>query len=355
MRTAVVGAGIAGLACTRALVEEGHEVTVYEAAAHPSGRIATLRTNGVSDQSGIVADHGARYFSARFERFLHEVESWIDRGEAARWQPRTVAINDAGVPEAQIERLMRFVGVPTMDAPLRALATGLESRAEFRYATPVRTIHHASGDWVVTDDSGRREHFDAVATAVPAPGAVQLLTEVAHLHTAAARVPMAPCWSLALRFAERLPLDYDAARVNLGARHEHAGVLAWADRESSKPGRSEDEVWVLQSSDQFAREHIGSDESEISTVMLDAFFAATGIDRIDPAAHHARLWKAALPVAPLCDGCLYDEQLRIGACGDWCMGARVEGAYLSGLAMADRLNGRHRDSLATYSLAHHSA
>ncbi|MEY3209703.1 MAG: hypothetical protein RIT28_184, partial [Pseudomonadota bacterium] len=29
-----------------------------------------------------------------------------------------------------------------------------------------------------------------------------------------------------------------------------------------------------------------------------------------------------------------------GACGDWCVGPRVEAAYLSGVAMAGRVLGR---------------
>jgi renalase len=207
MRTAVVGAGIAGLACTRALVEEGHEVTVYEAGAHPAGRIASHRDT----RTGLVADHGARYFAARFERFLRQAEAWVDEGVAARWTPRSVALNDAGAPEPQRAGPVRFVGTPTMDAPVRALAARLADRADIRYDTPVRSIHLASGDWVVTDREGVSETFDAVATAIPAPQAVHLLTEVAHLHTAAACVPMAPCWSLAVRFPGRLPLGYDAA------------------------------------------------------------------------------------------------------------------------------------------------
>ncbi len=354
MRTAVVGAGIAGLACSRALLAEGHSVTIFEAASHPAGRIASHRFGPAGATAVPYADHGARAFSARFERFTREAERWVERGLAARWEPRLVSLNEAGSPVEQDSGPRRYVGTPTMDAPVLALAEELAERATIFYDTPVKSIHLASGDWVMTDRHGNTYEFDAVATAVPAPQAVGLLAEVAHLHTAAARVPMAPCWSLAVRFTDRLPIAYDAARVNLGGRHEHAGVLTWFDRESSKPGRSGDEVWVLHSTDQFAREHVGADGDEAGAIMLDAFFAATGIDPVEPAARHARLWKAALPVAPLCDGCLYDEQLRIGACGDWCMGARVEGAYLSGLAMADALLGRHRDFLATCAPAQHS-
>jgi predicted NAD/FAD-dependent oxidoreductase len=32
-----------------------------------------------------------------------------------------------------------------------------------------------------------------------------------------------------------------------------------------------------------------------------------------------------------------DHQLRVGVCGDWLMGGRVESAYLSGLALAKEL------------------
>ncbi len=37
---------------------------------------------------------------------------------------------------------------------------------------------------------------------------------------------------------------------------------------------------------------------------------------------------------------LFDPDLAIGACGDWCGGPRVEGAFLSGLALAERILSR---------------
>jgi len=37
------------------------------------------------------------------------------------------------------------------------------------------------------------------------------------------------------------------------------------------------------------------------------------------------------------DGILYDDELGIGACGDWCVEGRVAGALISGLQIARRL------------------
>ena len=37
---------------------------------------------------------------------------------------------------------------------------------------------------------------------------------------------------------------------------------------------------------------------------------------------------------PLGQEYLWDRSARIGVCGDWCLGARVEAAYDSGVALA---------------------
>ena len=34
-------------------------------------------------------------------------------------------------------------------------------------------------------------------------------------------------------------------------------------------------------------------------------------------------------------GPLYDPELRLGICGDWCAGGRVEGAIVSGIEIGD--------------------
>ena len=75
-------------------------------------------------------------------------------------------------------------------------------------------------------------------------------------------------------------------------------------------------------------------------MLFEEFWYATGLNATEPQHVAAHRWRFARVSEPLDDSCLFDEQLRIGACGDWCIESRVEGAFLSGLAVAGRLLGQ---------------
>ena len=62
-RIAVIGAGIAGLACARTLLQAGHEVHVYERLTQAGGRMRS-----VSGPYGSF-DIGAQFFTVRDPRF----------------------------------------------------------------------------------------------------------------------------------------------------------------------------------------------------------------------------------------------------------------------------------------------
>jgi len=69
---AVIGAGMAGIACARTLVQAGHRVTVFEKSRGAGGRMATRR----SEFGGF--DHGAQFFTVRDERFQSCASGVVD-------------------------------------------------------------------------------------------------------------------------------------------------------------------------------------------------------------------------------------------------------------------------------------
>ena len=67
---AVIGAGIAGAACARALTLAGHSVRVFDKSRGPGGRLATRRVEWVDRQGQACTtrlDHGAIGITARSE------------------------------------------------------------------------------------------------------------------------------------------------------------------------------------------------------------------------------------------------------------------------------------------------
>jgi hypothetical protein len=148
----------------------------------------------------------------------------------------------------------------------------------------------------------------------------------------ASSVAVAGCWALLAQFSAPVDVDFDGAFVQDSA-------LSWIARNSSKPGRDPTvETWIMHASADWSAAHLEADPETVREHLMQSFHQATGT-AISPAYAIVHRWRYALPVEPLPEPCLFDADRMIGACGDWCAGPRVEGAFLSGAATADRLFG----------------
>ncbi|WP_159095571.1 FAD-dependent oxidoreductase, partial [Xanthomonas fragariae] len=174
---AVVGAGLAGLACAQRLQTAGIPVTLFDQADTPGGRMRRC----VGD--GWQCDHGAQYFTARNPAFVALVNEWIAAGVAARWPARVASWDGAEFRPSQ-SALTRFVGVPDMAAPARALAADLDVRSR----TDVRVLQRGGQGWVleVAGEDAMRA-CDTVLLAVPAPYAAALSADIAPALSTIAR------------------------------------------------------------------------------------------------------------------------------------------------------------------------
>ena len=318
---AVVGAGLSGLACARRLVDRGCSVQVFDKGRGVGGRMATRRADDWQ------FDHGAQYFTARDARFQRLVKLGLREGFVALWEGDIAVLGEGGA-RLEDSHVDRFVGVPAMNAVCRLLASNLEVVARTRVAA----LERVDGRWhLASDQHAKLGSYDAVVVSAPAPQTAILLEDPApEMAARAARAGMAPCWAAMASFAGAVELGFDAAFVE-------GSALSWVARNNSKPGRSGAEAWVLHASPDWSREHLELEKQHAARVLLDAFRAAVGGLGREPTQLEAHRWRFALPTEPLPEPFLFDADLQLGACGDWCGGPRVEGAFLSGRALADRL------------------
>lgn len=319
---AVIGAGIAGLSCAIQLESLGMGVSVFDKSRGTGGRMSTRRGEGWQ------ADHGAQYFTARDPLFVQELARWQDAGVADLWQPDIAVLGD-GSSHRNDGTTRRYVGMPRMSSPARWLADSLT------VTTSARVIGLSNHDhrWQLHFDDSTVDRealantvFDAVVLALPSAQAAELTRpHTAAITTLCETSLMRPCWAAILQFSAAVPLPFAAAFVN-------AGPLRWIARDSSKPGRPERETWVLHATTDWSEQHL-EDSAESVMQALTAAFADLGGPEPDTVTVHR--WRYAEPLsASGSRAFVWDAALKLGLCGDWLHGGRVEGAWLGGRALA---------------------
>jgi len=301
----IIGGGMAGLSAAAALASTGRSITVLDKGRGPGGRMAARRVEVAGET--LRFDHGAQYFTARDPAFRETVAAWEQAGVAARWP--------ASGEEA-------WVGTPGMNACVKAMAEGLD----VRWGARAERLSRQGSRWRV--EAGEQVFTaSTLLVAVPAEQAAELLAEVApELAALAASVASAPCWAVMASFAAPLSAP-DTFRSD-------TAPVSWAARNSAKPARGGREAWVIHASPARSRELIDLPKEEVAPILLADFFAAAGIDPARPVHLDAHRWLYALPQALRGEGARFDPALRLGIAGDWLHSPRVEGAWLSGRALA---------------------
>lgn len=299
---AVVGAGMAGIAAAKTLAEAGIAVHVFDKGRGIGGRLATRR-------SGDDAfDHGAQFFTAHGADFAARVDAWRHAGVAAPW------LDD------------RLVGLPGMGAPVRALAEGLTVTT----GCTVMALSRGGAGWRLAAKEGAiagiETIFDAVLLAVPSPQAMALVRGIGAALDGIERAVYAPCWALMAALEAPLP--------GLDRRAFDDGTFSWIARNDTKPGRkSAGPCYVAHANPAWSREHLELPADDARSRLLEALAALAGGDLPPLRQATAHRWRYALVETPLGATHLWDAARGIGACGDWCLGGRVEAAYDSGRAL----------------------
>ena len=305
---AIIGAGMAGLACAVRLKEGGVSPVLFDKGRGPGGRMATRRAE--IDGETVRFDHGAQYFTVRDSGFTAAVADWREAGAVADWP---AAGGDA------------VVGTPGMNAPIRYMA----ETQDVRWATRVEHIAREGDGWLLSiDDKAHR--FARIVIAVPAEQAAELLAGHRDGWEARARDSASkPCWAVMAALREKLPLG-DVFKGD---------DVRWAARNSAKPGRDEGEHWVIHASPGWSARNLEMEREEASEAILSAFFDEAGIAPQSPRHLAAHRWRFAMTDPAPGEASLWDGEEGIGVSGDWLSGPRVENAWISGDHLAKAILG----------------
>lgn len=330
-RIAVVGAGIAGLSCARALRDAGRAVTVLERARGVGGRCATWRLDGVPVDLGVAFLHG------RDPSFLAALEAV----PATRLDGWPAAIHGAGrpcQPDAFQPGERRLAWAEGASAFPKHLARGLEVRLETRVAR----ISRAGAELRLETGEGEAAAAGTAVLALAPEQADALLAAYAdpppEFATARALLGMSrsdPCLALAALYPAGAPAPAWQVSYPEGSR-----VLQLVSHESTKRAAGGRLALLLQAHPRWSREHL--EDPGWPDELLEEAARLLGPWARSPEAsrphrwRHARTDRSGEMAAPLL--LRLPGGARLGICGDrFSPGGGAQAAFLSGLALARRI------------------
>jgi len=333
----VVGAGVAGLRAARTLAEAGVRLEVLEKSRGLGGRAATRRLHGT------LADHGAQYFTARDPRLQAQVATWQERGEVQVWSRGFHTLSPQGlhVPKESYPRYTFADGMNTLG---KLLGDGLNIRRGAKVTGLSRTrLSRTPAGWRLTLGDGSEKHARRVLLNLPAPQALDLGRGLFSARTKAvlSAVTFAPCLALMAGYAQAAPAWRG---INVDNDSDDIKALSWLACDSSKrstmpenptetsAGKVAETVLVLHGSPGFSERYLETPEEAVPQMLAVA--ASLGFS--DPRWTELQRWRYAKVTEPYDAPYLKDDD-TLFFCGDWCGGAKLEAAYLSGLEVAETM------------------
>ena len=302
----IIGAGMTGIVCARYLSDAGYEPIIFEKSRGIGGRMATRRTS-----NGLQFDHGAQYITAKSKHFQRFIDSLITTGYAANWK---------------IGGKNTIVGIPSMNAMLGAVANGLS----LQFNKEIKTVDKTKKGWMISTED-QNWLFDIVVVALPAPQIMNFLGHEVLLSEKINDVEMVPCLTLMAAFSSDQATPFIT----------HRGVnddIAWIAQDSAKPGRSRDiTCWVAQAGDEWSRKYLELDKVDLARILTPMLCERLGICASELVYSSAHRWRYSKVTAPLGRPFISNESATLYLGGDWTIGARVEAAWESGIAISTEI------------------
>ncbi len=357
----VVGGGIAGIACARALADAGVVVRVLDRGRRLGGRMA-VRTEQLPSGAHPV-DVGASYFTVRDDRFAAVVDRWQELGLARPWTDTfdLLHANGAGgaggITAATTTGTMRWAATGGLRSLVENLAEGLEvtsavevGEINLEDSDPAAGSRGATGGppalGRITVDGAPAA---AVVLAMPEPQATDLLppwlASALHLDRGLQWSPSIALWAA---WQERWWGELDGAFV------DGSSVLSWVADDGRRRADGAP-VLVAHATAPFAAGHLddpGSAAQPMLTELVSLLAArsaamslapveAWGVPAIpEPSWVRVHRWSLAAPGHTHARPFGLHPSL-IGVCGDaWGNRPRIEQAWLSGHLLGGELAAR---------------
>lgn len=356
---AIIGGGISGLVCASRLSQLGHSsVTVFDTGKNSVGGRCSSRDITINGQLHIF-DHSAQYFTVSDPKFAKIVSFLHKKGAVKVWKrPSVGRINKNGIFVANQQLSQAFIGTNGMKSIPETLCVPLNIKRPVWIGSvnweaslcKWKVDRHGYFDYLVIAHNGKCADKLMAGSGVPKIHSLLRVRFGEQLVSRDTRMQLCSQWVLLVAFEQSLGLKFQGAHVecNTSISWIANNTAKLNDNHETQKSASKLECWTIFSTRSFGTKHkvpqenISLDkEDEVTNALLVAFSILTKIPKtkLKPCYTKVQLWGAAVPMNVLRNGdqCVFDGEKQVGVCGDWLVSPCIQGAALSGLALAEKI------------------
>eukprot|EP01062_Namystynia_karyoxenos_P071390 TRINITY_DN66857_c0_g1_i1.p1 TRINITY_DN66857_c0_g1~~TRINITY_DN66857_c0_g1_i1.p1 ORF type:complete len:427 (+),score=109.48 TRINITY_DN66857_c0_g1_i1:72-1352(+) len=347
---AIIGGGVAGLACAyrlQQLVAKGFECSykVYERESTYGGRVAVYTTDTHYWDYGFqrMKQPKQRPMSKLLPSFRHQLL-------AAPWGRKSGVYDSERGKVIWSEPGHCFAMTPSSRFFLRYLTADVDAQTGQKILLDHRIVEirrWQREQWIFKLESGRWGRADALLLACPPreiltcfEGSDEFPLPDSPIVDLAAATEYAPSWVVLVGLPDSDCCDFDEMRI-LGHPVLHSII-----NNSTKPRRpSEGTAVTVQCTPAYSKANVDTPPTELAAEVLrclkDDLGHLVSFYRA-PFFVAAHLWPNAYPSTPPPEfpgGQPWDPAAKLGVCGDWTLGPRMEDAFTSGVRLANSVAG----------------
>lgn len=368
---AIIGGGISGLVCAIRLNQLGFSrVTVFDTGKRAAGGRCSSRKTMINGQLHTF-DHSCQYFTVSDRRFANIVSFLHNKNAVKIWTGKIGHLKSGKFHEDS-NITQAFIGTDGM----QTVADCLASNANVQRPVWISEVFWEEGsrkwkvdrfgfyDYLIIAHNGKCA--DKLMSSAGAPEVHSLLrvrfNDVSNPRDQ--RMHLCSLWVLLIAFETPLKLCFEGAHID----HDD---ISWISNNTAKyrnarepvAGKKDStECWTIISTKAFGKnfkvpqENIPpSTEKVVTERLLTAFKAATGRKEVPRVCYtRVQLWGAAVPINVLGSGadCVFDCRHHLGVCGDWLSSPCIQGAAISGLSLAEKIQQHSAGQSATSTRLH---
>lgn len=303
---AIIGAGLAGLACANRLQTAGQKVEIFEKARGPGGRLSSRR------RLNTTIDLGCQQLNASTPEFNQQLKLWQKQGWVASHNQQS------------------FYGIPRMSGLTRHLSQSLK----LHLATRITCLHKQGKDWWLEDELGKLYGpYQQITLATPAAQALPLIAKHStQLSQQIAKAKHLPCW------VAYFILPKNIAVAESPQSNSSQPLSRWTLLNNKPEQQAQLSRWVVQASPEWSQAHQDLNAKLAAQKLFAHWCNDAALSLVEPPLLlEAHRWLYAFTSQPLGIAYLQDLAQGLNVCGDYCLGSLAEDAWLSGDKLGKQL------------------